>query len=123
MRCLTSASWRKRKRKKKDMKVALGNRSQFYGEASNPAMADRVQDTVFQAAAKAGLKLTPIYTGVRGPDVWFEIADELVTKLEEFVITLPETGTPSRKTDNTMGEYLDIPLILEQAPRRGRFFN
>lgn len=107
------------------MKVQLGDRSQFYGEDSDPARAGQVQRIVLRALEQAGLKLTGVYTGMRGEDVWFEIADAAVPQLEAFVATLPEVGTPSHETggehgDGEDGKYLYLPLVFEKRVQRRR---
>ena len=66
-----------------------------------------------------GLNLEPLYTGVMGPDVWFEIADAATDSFAMFVRTLEEVGVGSNQPDET-GTYLDVPLVFEKRQRRHR---
>ena len=104
------------------MKIKLGDHCQFYGAESDPGRALQVQRTVLSTLEKAGLKLSHVDTGMRGPDVWFEIADAAVEQLTTFAATLPEVGVPSQETNEEMGDYLSLPLILERRdqPHRRR---
>jgi hypothetical protein len=104
------------------MKVKLGSRDQLYGPQSDPAQAHGIQINVHNFLATVGLKLVGVYTGVKGPDVWFEVEDDYVEHLERSLKAwyMPAIGPIVRKTDEDMGEYIDIPLILEKRTRGSR---
>lgn len=100
------------------MKVKIGDINQLYGPDS--ALAGKIRHDVIIALEKQGVIFLPIYTGMRGPDVWAAVHESQVEKLEIVAPLVEHVGEVMRKRDDEGEEYMDIPLIYEPRQRRVR---
>lgn len=100
------------------MKVKIGDISQLYGP--NPATVQKIRRDVVAILEKQGILFLPIYTGMRGADVWEAVHENQVEKLELVAPLVENVGEVTRKQDGDGEEYIDIPLVYEPRQRRLR---
>ena len=101
------------------MRLKIGTHNELYSRDVDPALAWAAIRHVVDALRASGITVTPCYTGVKGPDVWFD-ADGEEAEICQMVAQMEGVGTPTRGVDPQMGEHLALPLILPPQVQRRR---